>query len=144
MQNDYETVLKENGILVFVPGGYSMWPTLKNAGQSVVVAPKTKRLNKYDVALYRRDSGQYVLHRVIKVEEDGYVICGDSQFAEEAVKEDAVIGVMQGYYKGRKYVPADNGRGSKKAIFLYRHKFIKRAAVKLFYLFRGGRRKNEG
>ena len=79
-KTDYKTELEKNGILAFVPGGNSMWPTLKNRGQSVVVLVKKEKLKRYDVALYLRDNGTFVLHRVIEPTEWGYIICGDSQF----------------------------------------------------------------
>jgi hypothetical protein len=38
---------------------------------------------KYDVIFYRRENGQYVLHRIIKIKKDGYVCRGDNQTAKE-------------------------------------------------------------
>lgn len=114
-----------------------MWPTLKNAGQSVVIVPKTGRLNKYDVPLYKRKDGQYVLHRVMEVTPDGYVMCGDSQFVYEyGITDDMIVGVMKGFYKGRKYVDATNKKSYKTALFLHKHRTIKRVVMKFYYLFR--------
>lgn len=100
----YITELKKTGVIAFVPGGNSMWPTLKNRKQSVIVKLKQERLKEKDVALYLRDSGTNVLHRVIKVVEDGYIMCGDSQFITEHVKEEQVFGVMIGFYRGKRYI----------------------------------------
>ncbi len=102
--NDYKSELDKNGILAFVPGGTSMWPTLKHAKQSVIVLPKTKRLDRFDVGLYLKENGTYVLHRVIKVLDSGYVFVGDSLSFTEKVKEDQVIGVMTGFFRGKNYV----------------------------------------
>ena len=144
MQNNYEEILEKNKILIFVPGGNSMWPTLKNSGQSVVVVPKTGRLKQYDVPLYKRKDGQYVLHRVMEVTPDGYVMCGDSQFNfEYGVTDDMIIGVMQGYYKGRKYIDASSKKSYRTALFLHKHPRIKSVAVRLYYFFRARRLRNE-
>ena len=104
IKSDYKTELEKNGIIAFVPTGNSMWPTLKSRKQSVIVVKKTQRLKPFDVALYQRENGCYVLHRVIEVTDFGYIICGDSQFYLEKVDENAVIGVMTSFYRGKKSV----------------------------------------
>ena len=38
--NDYIEKLNKNQVISFVPRGDSMWPTLKNKGQSVIVSAK--------------------------------------------------------------------------------------------------------
>lgn len=101
---DYRAEIEKNKVLGFVPGGNSMWPTLKNRGQSVIVLPKTEKLKKYDVALYRRDNGVYVLHRVMEPTSFGYIMCGDSQFTLEKVKEENVFGVMTSFYRGKRCI----------------------------------------
>ena len=86
--------LKEGGTVTFSPHGTSMLPMLRD-GEDVVVLKGTggKRLHLFDVPLYRRDNGQYVLHRVLDFCRDGsYVMCGDNQFVKEKGKgiHDAV------------------------------------------------------
>ena len=67
---DYKEQLKNNNVIAIVPTGNSMWPTLKNRKQSVIIARKTQRLKPFDVALYLRENGTYVLHRVMKVNDE--------------------------------------------------------------------------
>ena len=100
----YRAELEKNGVIGFVPGGNSMWPTLKNKGQSVIVLKKERKLKRFDVALYQRKCGTYVLHRVMEPTSFGYLMCGDSQFDIERVQEDQVFGVMSGFYRGEKYI----------------------------------------
>ncbi len=119
VNNDYKLELDKNGILAFVPGGTSMWPTLKHAKQSVIVLPKTERLKRLDVGLYIKENGSYVLHRVIKVLDGGYVFVGDSLNFTEKVKEDQVIGVMAGFFRGKKYVDVTDEGYIKEVIDLY-------------------------
>ena len=53
--------LDAGGNVTFTPNGTSMLPMLRD-GEDVVVLSKPKgRLHLFDVALYRRDNGQYVL-----------------------------------------------------------------------------------
>ncbi len=101
---DYKTELNKNGVIAFVPGGTSMWPTLKHAKQSVVVLPKTERLKEMDVALYLRKDGTYVLHRVVGILQDGYVFMGDGLDSKEKVLEEQIVGVMAGFYRGKRYI----------------------------------------
>ena len=113
-EHDYKTDLEKLQIIAFVPMGNSMWPMLKNNGQSVVVEKKKERLNKYDVAFYIRESGKYVLHRVVEVKDDGYIMQGDSQGFTEFIKEQNVFGKMLGFYKGKKYIQCTDEKYIKK------------------------------
>ena len=84
-----------------------MEPLLHNRKSTVVIEAKQDRLKKYDVALYRRPTGEYVLHRVLKVLDGAYLICGDNRVWKERVPEGWVIGVMTGYYADERdcYLP---------------------------------------
>ena len=99
--------LKNGGTVTFTPNGTSMLPMLRD-GEDVVVLKDTegKRLHLFDVPLYRRESGQYILHRVVDFCRDGsYVMCGDNQFVKErGIRDDQIIAVMTGFYrKGKTY-----------------------------------------
>ena len=133
--NDYEKQLENSPIIAFVPGGDSMWPTLKHAGQSVFIERKpNERLKLYDVPFYKRANGQYVLHRIVEVRENDYVLCGDSQFTlEYGITDDMIIGVLKGYYKGKKYIDANSKKSKRLALFLRKHNFIKKVAVKVHF-----------
>lgn len=83
------------GRLVYTNEGDSMMPLLRQKRDLVVIGKPCGRCRKYDVALYKRDSGQYVLHRVLKVRREDYVICGDHRWQREyGVTDRHVIGVM--------------------------------------------------
>lgn len=103
--NDYQRVLQEHGVLSFTPGGTSMWPIIGNRVDTVIIRSVSGKLKKYDVAFYSRPSGQAVLHRILKVHETTYDMCGDSQTnVEKGVPHKAVFGIMVGYYKNKKYI----------------------------------------
>ena len=99
--------LNAGGTVTFTPHGTSMLPMLRD-GEDVIVLKSTegRRLHLFDVPLYRRENGQYVLHRVIDFCRDGsYVMCGDNQFAKEkGIRDDQIIAVMTGFFrKGKPY-----------------------------------------
>ena len=54
-----------------------------------------------DVVLYKRPPDSYVLHRVVEVRENDYVILGDNCAAKEyGIKDADILGVMTGYVRG--------------------------------------------
>ena len=92
---EIEKIIEENGFYVTAPKGTSMLPLIYQGHDTVIIKPKGRRLDKYDVALYKRKNGEYVLHRVIYVKKDSYVFCGDNQTVlEYGVTDDMILGVM--------------------------------------------------
>lgn len=98
-----EQILKEKGVYVGPTAGYSMYPMLKDRRDTIIVRPKTERLKPLDVALYK-ENGNYVLHRVIAVLEDGYIIRGDNCYVDEHVLEEDVFGVLAEFYRKNKHI----------------------------------------
>lgn len=88
----------------FSPKGTSMLPMLRQDRDSVVLSPLPERLKKYDLPLYRRENGQYVLHRVIRVGTT-YTCMGDNQFVPEpGLRHDQMIGLVTAFSrKGKEY-----------------------------------------
>ncbi len=100
-ETNISEILKKDGVYVSTTSGVSMHPLLRDRRDTVVIIRPEARLRKYDVALFLRGE-KYVLHRVIKVTEDGYIIRGDNCVANEAVKESNVIGVLAEICRGGK------------------------------------------
>ena len=108
IDKSFELTLKENGYVVADFKGTSMTPLLVSGRDKVFIKKAEGVLKKGDVALYIRPSGGYILHRVYRVFKDTYAMLGDSHFTVEyGVPHEAVIGVMQGYYKGETYIELD-------------------------------------
>ncbi len=96
-----EDLVAQQGFVLLTPQGDSMWPMIRYGIDSVKIVPKPQqRLSRYDIPVYRRDTGKVVFHRVLKVKEDGYLICGDNQSHYEFVRDDQILGVMETYYRG--------------------------------------------
>ena len=78
----------------FSPRGISMLPMLRQGIDSVVISPINGDIKKYDLALYMRDNGKYILHRVIETGST-YTCIGDNQFIpEKNINKDQFIGVV--------------------------------------------------
>ncbi|MGN1317942.1 MAG: S24/S26 family peptidase [Lachnospirales bacterium] len=97
-------MLESGGTVNFNPNGTSMLPTISNHGDRVVIKKPMRRLKKYELPLYRRSDGSFVLHRVVRVYDDSYGMCGDNQWViEKSVKDSQIVGlVTEIYRKGRK------------------------------------------
>lgn len=88
----------------FSPQGISMLPMLRQNVDSVVLSPLPERLEKYDLPLYRRADGQYVLHRVVGAGET-YTCMGDNQFVPEpGVTHSQMIAVVTSFYRGSREI----------------------------------------
>lgn len=86
----------------FLPRGISMLPMLRQGIDSVTLSPLPEKLKKYDLPLYQRDNGKYVLHRVTEVGET-YTCMGDNQFAPETgLRQDQMIALVTAFTRGEK------------------------------------------
>ncbi|MBR5088979.1 MAG: S24/S26 family peptidase [Ruminiclostridium sp.] len=105
----FEELLSRDGKIVYKTKGVSMEPMLRQDRDLVVIRSPSSRLRKYDVALYKRGDA-YVLHRVIEVKPDHYIIRGDNTYSPETVPDSAVIGVLTRFKrKGKDHAVTERG-----------------------------------
>lgn len=100
-----EEILSGGGEFRMYPKGTSMLPLIVQGRDSVVLERNFECCAKRnDIAFYRRDNGQFVLHRVMRLSDDGtYVMCGDNQTAlEYGIKREQIIGYVSRLYRGDK------------------------------------------
>ena len=107
VNSTFEEEIEKHGKLVYTNVGDSMLPLLRQGKDLFVISRKPEgRLKKYDVPLYKRDDGTYVLHRILKVREDGYVLCGDNRrVTETGITDRHIIGVMTEVIRDGKSIP---------------------------------------
>ena len=103
MNENIEKILAEDGFYVSTTVGTSMSPMLRNRKDRVVICPVNGRLKKYDLPLYRRPDGKYVLHRIIGVRDGYYIIRGDNTYRKEKVPDDWIIGYVAEFYRNEKH-----------------------------------------
>lgn len=112
---DIEPIIKETldmgKMFKISPNGISMMPLIVQGRDSVYIKKPEGRLKKYDIAFFRRPSGEYILHRVVKVKKDSYVMRGDRQFVSEpGVSDENILGVVcRLKINGRTVLPTDLG-----------------------------------
>lgn len=105
-----EEQLTRDGSIVHAIKGVSMMPLLRQGIDVAVIEKKGEaRCRKYDVPLYRRADGKYVLHRIFEVRENDYVICGDNcTFYEYGITDSDIIGVMSGVIRDGKFISVND------------------------------------
>ena len=84
-------------------------PLIRQGKDLLIIEKVNGRLKKYDVPLYKRDSGQYVLHRILKVRKNDYVICGDNRWGREyGIQDRHIIGVLTGIIRDGKEISVND------------------------------------
>ena len=100
-----EQAIEQNGYHLSTIVGDSMMPLLRNRRDMVKVVAPPERLKKYDLPLYKRPSGEYVLHRVVKVKKNHYIICGDNRFWREKVPFEWIVGIVDSVFRDETEIP---------------------------------------
>ena len=104
-----EQTLDKYGFIIHKVQGTSMLPLLNEDTDLVRLVPVKGKLKKYDLPLYRSPQGtHYILHRILEVKKNYYLICGDNNTFYEKVPFDRVVAVAEGFYKDGKYVTCDD------------------------------------
>lgn len=93
--------LEAGGQCLLPVTGYSMLPALRQGRDSVILRPYA-RLKRGDIVLYRRQNGQYVLHRIVRLEGERVLCCGDNQFLAEYVTPKQILAVVSAIVQNRR------------------------------------------
>lgn len=103
-----EEKLKSGGEVSFKPHGISMLPLIRQGIDSVTLEQIKREPKKYDVIFYQRPEGQFVLHRIIGKDKNGFILCGDNQFVKEyGVQKSQIIGIMTSVQRDGSKVACD-------------------------------------
>jgi hypothetical protein len=105
-------ILDKGGSVTITVTGNSMRPLLRHRRDKVCIEkPGEHPLNKYDIPLYIRGDGKYILHRIVAIGEEGYVTLGDNQWNKEyPVWYSQAIGVVTGIWRNGRYISCDSFR----------------------------------
>lgn len=105
----FEEELKNQGKLIWRNRGYSMLPLIRQDRDLILIEPSpASRCRKYDAVLYKRND-QYILHRILKVLDRGYVVCGDHNWKKDPVVfDEEILGVMTAVIRDGKELRADS------------------------------------
>ena len=106
--NSFEEILERDGVFAYTNVGWSMMPLLRERHDVIEIRKKEPgRCKKYDVVLYKRH-GQYILHRILRVLPEGYVVAGDNNsFLDPIVADEDILGVMTRVIRDGKDITMD-------------------------------------
>ena len=95
----YEELLERDGKVITHVVGYSMLPLLHNR-ESIVIVEAVEKVppQKGDAVLYKT-GGTYILHRVMQITPEEYLIRGDNTWIMEHVPRKALLATMTGFYR---------------------------------------------
>lgn len=89
--------------------GNSMFPMLRHGIDSVCLSAISSPLKKYDLPLYRRQSGDYVVHRIVNKKDGCYTMAGDhQQQLETPLYDDQMVAIVSGFYRRERYYSCRN------------------------------------
>ena len=104
----FEEMLNNKGYLLYTNVGVSMMPLLRERRDIIEIRPLQGRAKRYDAILYKQGNN-YILHRVLKVRPNDYVICGDHNIRREyGITDDQILGVMTRVIRNGKSITPDN------------------------------------
>lgn len=110
-ERSIKEILDTVGTYTGLTMGTSMQPLLHQQKDNIIVVKNKDRLKKYDVPVYLLPDGKYVMHRVIEVHDDHYIIVGDNLLKREHITDDMICGVLVGFYKnGKHYIDCNNSK----------------------------------
>ena len=129
--------IRDGGQFVFYPTGISMLPTVI-PNEDCVVLVEPKNIKKFDLILFTRPNGKYVLHRIINIKNGEYIIKGDNQNWTEKTTIDKVIAKVSEVRKKDGSVITYNKLTSTSTVAkLESRKFIKRVINKIKRMLKG-------
>ncbi len=99
--------LEKHGFYLSVPKGISMWPMIRNKQDIVEIHRLDRPAKRYDLVMYIRGEEQGVIHRVLSVREDDYVIAGDNCWKKEYVRHNQVKGIALRFCRKGKWHSVD-------------------------------------
>lgn len=113
--------------------GLSMYPMLYQHRDMVVIRRSSGKHKKGDVVLYPNKKGdQFILHRIVRVRKNDYVLRGDNNyFTEYGITEKDIIGELKEFYRDGKYIDCATNRKYKRYTFYICHSYWWRYAFKI-------------
>lgn len=101
-------MLERDGRYISVPKGISMKPMIRGRKDAVLIEKLTDKPKKYDLVVYVRGKDLGVIHRVLYIKDNKYIICGDNCWQLEYVNLSQIKGIVTEYYRNGKWHSINN------------------------------------
>lgn len=140
MKDIYEIIdiaFKNNQSVILKVRGMSMFPLLKDRRDSVTLEKIKDTPKKRDIILYKRDSGQYVLHRIVKIKDNTFTLVGDNQHElEHGIRLDQILAIVTSIKRKEKEINLSKSKLYKIYSYLWcLNIFVRRIILKILHLF---------
>ncbi|MGN0776139.1 MAG: S24/S26 family peptidase [Candidatus Ventricola sp.] len=102
-------LVEEGHEVSMLVSGSSMSPFLIHLRDTIYFKQPDRPLRAGDIVFYQRDSGQYVMHRILRVRGDVYDIVGDAQTQiERGVRRNQIFAIITRVKRKGKFIaPGD-------------------------------------
>ena len=135
MGTDFSTIAEEiekHGWVLSRPAGVSMHPMLRPYKDPIYVVKPKRPFKVNDVVVYYRgENKQIVMHRIIKIRKNDYVIRGDNCLHNEyGITNSDIFGILEGFYKDERYIDCEKNKLYKVYVFFNRLTYFPRCALK--------------
>ena len=124
---EFDRLIKEGYTIEFTPKGISMRPTIEGGHDSVLLRKDT-RLKVGHIVLAKINE-QYVLHRIVKLQDDHIILQGDGNLREQ---EQCTINDIIGQVVGIKSEKGSYKRLTQGKIWRHMPIFIKHLVLKAY------------
>ena len=102
IKTNFEEELNRKGTFTYTCKGVSMLPLLHQQKDLFTIQKQEGRYKKYDVVLYKRPPKSFVLHRVVEVREQDYVILGDNCLEKEyGITDEDILSAILWHTTGK-------------------------------------------
>lgn len=130
--------LAEGKSVTVTARGNSMRPMLFDLRDRLTLSPcHPDTLNIGDVIFYRRDNGNYVVHRIVEKEDGNFTLMGDCQaYKERDIRPEQVLARVTSFVRRGKEISCTDNGYLRYSRFWTRSYFWRRVYVRLWLLKR--------
>ncbi len=129
-------LLNDGKNVIITARGNSMRPMVKNLRDAIILSSYNGEAEIGDVILYKRESGSFVLHRIVDKREDGsFTLMGDFQtVCEEGIKQSQIIACLSGIVRKNKTYMCSSKEYQRYSRFWTKSKFLRGIYIKAITL----------
>ena len=104
-------LLEDGQEVSMIVTGNSMRPFLKHGRDKICMKKTDRKLRKGDIVFYRRENGQYVMHRILKCGDQSYTLLGDGQIVPESgIRQEQIFARITKVQVRGKWIGSENFR----------------------------------